>query len=136
MGRQSQNEKGFTLLELILVVALLGMLAIIVMPRTSSIVSNAQEPAREGIVKSILGAINKYYAEQLAQTGTGSFPTELDSAADNSSCVSMATGCFENVLQHPLTSADWSKINTTTYHFFPSSTDIVYDPLTGDLNSQ
>lgn len=125
------NQKGFTLIELILVVAILGILAVSVAPQVGNIMANSQATTRDGTVGRIQDAINKFYAEQLSATGVGSFPTALDGGADATACDNAASDCFGDVLQQAIDSADWLRVNATTYQHVPTTTNITYTPATG-----
>jgi len=63
------NKKGFTLLELMIVVVILGLLATIIMPR----ILNRPEQARH--TKAVVEIKNIESALALFKTDTGSFPT-------------------------------------------------------------
>jgi len=66
------NKKGFTLVELIVVIAVLGILAGIAVPRYSGIQDRARTRADEANLKILNNAIEIYYAEN------GTYPSEDD----------------------------------------------------------
>ena len=55
--------KGFTLIELMIVAAIIGLLAAIAIPKFSNLVIKAREAAIRGQIGSIRSAINIYYAD-------------------------------------------------------------------------
>ncbi len=57
-----KNKKGFTLIELVIVVAILGVLALLVVPNVTNRVSEAKETVLEANIKVINNAIKLYYA--------------------------------------------------------------------------
>ena len=61
--RALNNEKGFTLIELIVVIAVLGILAAVVLPRIGGITSSAKTAADAATIKTINNAIEIYIAE-------------------------------------------------------------------------
>jgi prepilin-type N-terminal cleavage/methylation domain-containing protein len=70
--RTLRNNKGFTLIELMIVVVIIGILAALAIPRFGNASARAKEKEAEGIVKSIYTMQNAYYAER------GSFATSMD----------------------------------------------------------
>jgi prepilin-type N-terminal cleavage/methylation domain-containing protein len=58
-----KNKKGFTLVELIVVVAIIGILIAIAVPLYGNITEKAEARANEANIKLILGAIEMFRAE-------------------------------------------------------------------------
>lgn len=61
--KKKNNKKGFTLIELIVVVAILGILAAIAVPRLMSSRDKANWSAHAGNIRTIESAITMYQAE-------------------------------------------------------------------------
>lgn len=66
------HGKGFTLIELIVVLAIIGLLASIVAPRYVRTVDNAREASLKTSLNVMRDAIDKYAADQ------GRYPDSLD----------------------------------------------------------
>jgi prepilin-type N-terminal cleavage/methylation domain-containing protein len=72
-----RREKGFTLVELLVVVLILGALAAIAIPRISQSAETAKINACKTNVDLINSQIELYYAN------TGEWPEDLDAVVDN-----------------------------------------------------
>ena len=57
------NDKGFTLIELIVVIAVLGILATVVLPRIGGITTKAKTAADIATIKTINNSIEIYISE-------------------------------------------------------------------------
>ncbi|HEX8905745.1 MAG TPA: prepilin-type N-terminal cleavage/methylation domain-containing protein [Longimicrobiaceae bacterium] len=60
--RNLRNSKGFTLIELMIVVVIIGILAALAIPRFTQASARAKEKEADGILKQIYTLENAYYA--------------------------------------------------------------------------
>jgi prepilin-type N-terminal cleavage/methylation domain-containing protein len=67
--RTKMKNKGFTLIELILVIAILGILSAVALPRLANLSEIADDRAADQMRVETIGALNNYGNEQLARTG-------------------------------------------------------------------
>ena len=70
-----RKEKGFTLIELMIVVAIIGILAAVAIPKFGNLISKAKEAKTKGNLGAIRSAITIYYGQY-----EGTAPTVLGSA--------------------------------------------------------
>ena len=77
-----KNNKGFTLIELIMVTIILGILAAVAIPRYSTTVDKAEEAAEDAVISSIKAGLESYATEQLMSNGRRSWPTNPWDALD------------------------------------------------------
>jgi type II secretion system protein G len=62
MRRHLRNSKGFTLIELMIVVVIIGILAALAIPRFTQASARAKEKEADGILKQVYTLENAYYA--------------------------------------------------------------------------
>jgi MSHA pilin protein MshA len=74
------NEKGFTLIELVVVIVLLGILAAVAVPRYQNMVTEARNASADGLLAAARGAATMRFARNLTVTGAVS-TDQIDSAA-------------------------------------------------------
>jgi len=70
-----KDNKGFTLIELIMVTIILGILAAVAIPRYMTSVTEAEKAAEDAVVSAITAGLEQYATEQLMATGNRSWPT-------------------------------------------------------------
>lgn len=75
MACKKKCKKGFTLIELMIVVAIIGILAAIAIPRFADMLEKAREGATKGNLAAIRSAITIYYSEK-----EGLWPDDLTTA--------------------------------------------------------
>ena len=65
MGKKMKNEKGFTLIELIMVIVLLGIMAAVAIPTFIDLTTDAQNARRDGAFAALKGSITILHAQYL-----------------------------------------------------------------------
>ncbi len=78
--RSRLNQRGFTLIELVIIIIILGILAAVAIPKYQDLSTEAKEAAARSALGSIRSGVIIYYANQAVQTGTATWPA-LDSLA-------------------------------------------------------
>lgn len=68
---KQMTKKGFTLIELMIVVAIIGILAAIAIPQFANLVAKSQEGATKGNLGTIRSALSIYYGDM-----EGWYPTD------------------------------------------------------------
>jgi prepilin-type N-terminal cleavage/methylation domain-containing protein len=69
---------GFTLIELVMVITIIGVLAAVAIPNYIDMRTDARNAACNGLRGTLNSAAAIYYADQVKQGNTASFPKKLD----------------------------------------------------------
>jgi len=65
MKSRLNNERGFTLIELVMVIVILGILAAVAIPRFVDLQGSARTSVRDGITGALAGQITMLHAQYL-----------------------------------------------------------------------
>lgn len=84
----NKMKKGFTLIELMIVVAIIGILAAIAIPKFADLIKKSKEGSTKGSLGALRSALTIYYGEQegtypnpLPGSGTGNQETTVFNSA-------------------------------------------------------
>ena len=68
------RKNGFTLIELIIVMVILGIMAAVAVPRYLDSISNAEESAEDAVINSIRAGLKQYANNKLYSEGRAIWP--------------------------------------------------------------
>jgi prepilin-type N-terminal cleavage/methylation domain-containing protein len=72
--KHTKSPNGFTLIELIIVMVILGIMAAVAVPRYLDSISNAEESAENAIINSIRSGLKQYANNKLYSDGRAIWP--------------------------------------------------------------
>jgi len=75
MRKILDSRAGFTLIELVIIIVVLGILAAVAVPKYQDITAEAKESACRGALASLRSAITIYYANEAIKGDSAVFPT-------------------------------------------------------------
>ena len=73
--KHTKSRNGFTLIELIIVMVILGIMAAVAVPRYLDSISNAEEAAEDAVISAIRSGLKQYANNSLYESGRAEWPT-------------------------------------------------------------
>lgn len=127
--KRTINNKGFTLIELILVITILGILATAALPSFINVSANARQASMAGVVGAVRSGISLFRSNDLVVNGPpGNYPTNLDAVTTAGAAASTSAPFFTAVLQQGVSDDTWVKgTGQDQYTFSDGTTTFTYD---------
>ena len=117
------NQKGFTLIELVMVIVILAILGAVAIPQYVNLQDEARIASETGVAGGVRAGLLTYFIDP-ARGNRVSYPLSLDSIPINTPCTALAP-CFTNVLVQGGISDQWQKLATVnTYRSSVNNTNV------------
>jgi len=127
--KKKLNE-GFTLIELVIIMVILGILAAVAVPRLGSTIDSSQEAAEEAVIGSFRSAVELFAMDRLAQDGNKYYPSDPFDALDDKT-----ENTLKNMDNNGYNYWGYSMNQITHYRNDGGSTYWIYNSSTGEINS-
>ena len=101
MNQKKQN--GFTLVELVIIMVILGVLAAVAVPRLGNTIDSSEVSAEEAVIGNLRSALEVYAMDQVVANSSKSYPSDPFDALDNKS-------------KNELLNTSWSYDGSTIQH--------------------
>ena len=129
-----RNQKGFTLIELVMVIVILGILAAVAVPKFSDVSNQAKAASEAGVAGGVRAGISTVYMMRVMAFATGEgdttggwrYPPKLDGLSGAG--WNTTVGFFDSVLsQGGVQDGIWYKSGQHTYEG-PAAGEYTYNP--------
>ena len=97
-------NKGFTLIELVIIMVILGVLAAVAVPRLGNTIDSSEASAEEAVIGNLRSALEVYAMDQVVNNSNKNYPSNPFDALDNKS-------------KQELLGSNWSYNNSMIYHY-------------------
>ena len=79
------TNKGFTLIELVIIMVILGVLAAVAVPRLGNTIDSSEFSAEEAVIGNLRSAVEVYAMDQVVASSVKSYPLNPFDALDTKS---------------------------------------------------
>ena len=125
--KHTKSRNGFTLIELVIIMVILGVLAAVAVPRLGSTIDSSEASAEEAVIGNLTSALEVYAMDKVVENSSKSYPENPFDALDNKSKNELLnTKWFYNGSTIQYTRSDG---NVTSWMYSPSTGEISSGPM-------
>lgn len=96
----NKNKKGFTLIEVMVVIIVMALLSVLALPKVISIITQAKKASSHSVVAAVRSGITNNKIASISEgQPTGLYVSPLTGNATTTVCGSVTGGCFDALLE-------------------------------------
>lgn len=123
MNKVFRSQKGFTLIELVMVIVILAILGAVAVPLYVDLRQDARNAAEMGIAAGVRAGILTFFVDP-NRGNRSAYPTNAQVDTAVVGACTEANACFTGVLGQGGITGDWTKLSASTWRSSVNATNV------------